>query len=134
MIAACVPALHPVYDKVVKWTTGNRSIDCESGSPPEQALSGPKQGFWSVVIKHLSVKSGTTLNTVTDYSRSAVSAATQSRGNWRSGNTDETRVNTTSLTVPMRSLEDAAGIQFPPDAIWTPRVSSAQGFRRPGPA
>lgn len=132
MIAACVPALHPVYDKVIKWTTGDRSIDFESGSPPEQALSCPKHSFWSVVIKHLSVKSGTTLNTVTDHSRSAVFAATQSRGNWRSGNTDETV--TASLTVPMRSLEDAAGIQFPPDAIWTQRVSSAQGFRRPGPA
>lgn len=131
MIAACVPALHPVYDKFRKRMEDHRSIGCASGTPPDgQARWDSRRGFWTVVMMRIGQVSGTTLNTATENSRSVVSAATPSQWNRGPRDADEKDAAASNLGVPMRSLEDAASIQHPPDAIWTQRANGARGVGR----
>lgn len=134
MIAACVPALHPVYDKIVKKISGRKSASSDGEVPPEQQqqqadganLGG--HGFWTVVMKHISDISGST----TDYSRSARSAVLRhtSQGSQGHCSGDEKDMAAAALSVPMRSLEDAADVQHPPEAIWTRRANDAHGIGR----
>lgn len=147
MIAACVPALHPVYDKVVKRMTGHKPIDCECQAPPPgpAARLDRRHGFWTIVMKGISQTSGTTLNTATDHSRSVVSAVpgltpapapASAQLHWRQDDFADEKQDVAApsavvaSTVPMRSLEDAADVQNPPDAIWTQRVNGVHGVRR----
>lgn len=137
MIAACVPALHPVYDKFINKMAGHKSIDCASPTQPEpgaHAHPGRRHGFWTVVMKGISQISGTTLNTATENSRSVKSAAAPTgQIHWSPDRGDEKQASAAVVSsVPMRSLEDAADIQHPPDAIWIQRVNGAHGVRRPG--
>lgn len=125
LMAACVPTLHPVYDKLAdsvrriqkRLPRCPRPILFPSGDTPrctclerqlqqqQQQLS--KQSFWSAIMPSF----GSDLN------------------NTWSGSSRETTWEVAQQQPQPRSLEDAANLAYPPVVIWKQGVKVGQHSR-----
>lgn len=125
LIAACIPTLHPVYDRFTgRSKNTNRTYPCR---PPnnDHKISNSKQSFWSA--RKLSFGYFNTGSAGCSSRRWSVNGS-GIRGASGGGGGRNTVSSMADMASP-RTLEDAANLAYPPAAIWKQTVRVGQHSR-----